>query len=267
MYKSMRPSSLQAGTTLAVVAALGLSAHPAKAQTLLSYYDFNGGTSGVATPASFVSANANGTLTFSGFTTNAGATPAHEYLSGTVLNAQNGSVSGTSLGLVGGTGATAGGTGGNNGSSIVFTVDTTGYSSIMVSYATQGSSTGFKNDQFAYNTGSGYTNFGSAYAPPLSFTASGTPPAYSPGSLQTFDLTGVGGVDNNALDQFRITFTGATGSTGTNRIDNLLITGTPLGTAPAAPEPSQVAGLVFFALGLAGVILKARRKQQASPAA
>src|SRR5262249_30106475 len=63
------------------------------------------------------------------------------FAAGTLTNSRLGDAAGQSLSLQGGTGNI------NNGRSITINVNTSGLSSIVVSFATQGSSTGFNSNQ------------------------------------------------------------------------------------------------------------------------
>jgi len=108
--------------------------------------------------------------------------------------------------------------------------------------------------------------------------------------FQTYNLpvttsgsfVGLRGLTGNATDIFAVAADGNTGTGGGNAgnslVDFNILSGTfstvaVAGTntafrgvdASPAPEPSQVAGLGFFAFGLAGVILKARRKRSTAP--
>lgn len=229
----------------AVIAALSLSTQMVQAQqTVVSYYDFGTQTSGSVAPSTFTPTAGNGTLTLVGFTAN--PTPASNaaFFGGTTLNAQPGSMAGSALALLGGTAITGPpASAGNNGGYIQFTVNTTGVTGIGVSFATQRTSTGFNSDVFSYSTDGGatFTPF-STYTPPSAF------------AVQSFDLSSITALDNNANDVFRITFNGATSASGNNRIDNLLVA-----TIAPAPEPGGMASLLigFGALGL----LIARRRR------
>lgn len=224
----------------------------AQAQTI-DYYNFNNGqTSGtaLATPVTHATNSGGGSgPTNSAITTNF-PTPStnFEVLSGTTINAQNGDVAGNSLAVLGGTGATTGGTGGNNGDYITLATNTTGYSNIALSFATQRTTTGFNSDQLQYSTdGTTFTNFGAAYTPATAF------------ALQSFDLSSITALNNDPNAAFRIIFNGATGSSGNNRIDNIVLSATP------APPGIVSAGIGFGVTGL-GALLR-RRKQSQAPKA
>jgi hypothetical protein len=159
---------------------------------------------------------------------------------GTSVNARLGDTAGQGLTLQGGTGNV------NNGGSLTLNVGTAGYSNIIVSFAALRSSTGFSSNQFQYSLdGSTFVNFGSPFTPASSFT------------LVAFDLSAVTGLNNNPLAAFRIVFNGATASTGTNRLDNLVVEGTLAPTA-IVPEPAT---LLLLCAGLSCLALASRRRR------
>ena len=67
------------------------------------------------------------------------------FAAGTTTNARQGDIAGQALSLQGGTGNA------NNGRNLTFNVSTVGFANIIVSFATQGTSTGFNNNQFQYS--------------------------------------------------------------------------------------------------------------------
>lgn len=218
-------------------------------------YNFNdgatptGGNSAANTTALFtVDKSPTGSATGSALTSSFVATNITDF-GGTTVNADPGDVAGDDLGLQGGgaTGAIA-----NNGGYLQATADFTGYTATTFSYATRGSSTGFKTEQFQYSLdGTTFTNLGTAVVPTTTYTA------YS------YSLTGLG-LDNDAAAAFRIVFDGATSATGNSRIDNLIIAG----TAAAVPEASTTISLgLLLALGLGGFAVTARRRNPATAAA
>jgi hypothetical protein len=154
---------------------------------------------------------------------------------GSVLNSQDGDPAGKSLRLVGNA---------NNGKILSWMVNTAGFESIDVSFATQRTSTGFNNNQFQYSFDSGisWLNFGDCFNPATSF------------GLQRFDLNELPGLDNNPDAGFRIVFGGASGSSGNNRVDNLVVAGIPIvpPVSTPVPEPSTFG---FMGVGIAGILL------------
>ena len=153
------------------------------------------------------------------------------FAAGTTNNARQGDIAGQALSLQGGTGTV------NNGRNITFNVSTVGFSNIVVSFATQGTSTGFNSNQFQYSLdGINFIDFGPPYVPLSAF-----------GSLPVvFTLSSIFGLNNNPTAAFRIVFDGATSSTGTNRIDNFVIEG----TSSTIPEPMSV---MLLLTGLGGL--------------
>jgi hypothetical protein len=164
------------------------------------------------------------------------------FAAGTTNNARQGDAAGQALSLQGGTGNA------NNGRNITLNVSTVGFSSIVVSFATQGTSTGFNNNQFQYSLdGITFNNFGSPYVPASAF-----------GSLPlVFSLAAIAGLNNNPNAAFRIVFNGAGSSTGTNRIDNIAVEG----TNATIPEPATV---LLLLSGLGGLYKLKRRSNSAT---
>ncbi len=161
------------------------------------------------------------------------------FAAGTTNNARLGDPAGQSVSLQGGTGTA------NNGRHLTFSVSTLGFSNIVVSFATQGTSTGFNNNQFQYSLdGLTFVDFGPAYTPATAF---GSVPL-------VFTLSSIAGLNDNANAAFRILFNGASSATGTNRIDNFVVEGTPSGV----PEPTTA---VLLLSGLSGLyrLRKGRR--------
>ena len=145
------------------------------------------------------------------------------FAAGTTTNARLGDTAGQALSLQGGTGTA------NNGRNITLNVSTVGFSNIVVSFATQGTSTGFNSNQFQYSTdGITFVDFSPPYTPATAF---GTVPL-------VFSLAAIAGLNNNPNAAFRIVFNGASSSTGTNRLDNIVVEGTSTASA-TIPEPTS----------------------------
>ncbi len=161
------------------------------------------------------------------------------FAAGTTNNARQGAPAGQALSLQGGTGTA------NNGRNITFSVSTLGFANIIISFATQGTSTGFNSNQFQYSLdGLSWINFGSPFTPPTAF-----------GSIPVvFNLSAIPGLNNNPNAAFRIIFNGSTTSTGNNRLDNLVVDG----TSATIPEPTTALLLITGLTGLLGF----KRKRQ-----
>ncbi|HYK20760.1 MAG TPA: PEP-CTERM sorting domain-containing protein, partial [Pyrinomonadaceae bacterium] len=113
---------------------------------------------------------------------------------------------------------------------------------------TQGTSTGFNSNQFQYSfDGINFVDFGPPYVP---LTAFGTVPV-------VFSLVSIAGLNNNPNAAFRIIFSGATTSTGNNRIDNIVVEGTST-AASEVPEPTTA---MLLLSGLGGLYKFKRKKK------
>jgi PEP-CTERM motif len=160
------------------------------------------------------------------------------FAAGTATNTRQGDVAGQALSLQSGTGNA------NNGRNVTLNVSTVGFSAIVVSFATQGTSTGFNSNQFQYSLdGLTFVDFASPYTPGAAF-----------GSVPfIFDLSGVTGLNDNPAAAFRIVFGGATSATGNNRIDNLVVEG----ANTTIPEPGSI---LMLGSGILGLLTLRRRK-------
>ena len=164
------------------------------------------------------------------------------FAAGTTNNARQGDAAGQALSLQGGT------SNANNGRNLTFNVSTVGFSNIVVSFATQGTSTGFNSNQFQYSLdGISFIDFGPPFTPATAF---GSVPL-------VFSLAAILALNDNPNAAFRIVFNGATSSTGNNRIDNIVVDGTSIDTS-AIPEPTS---MLLLASGLGGLYKLKRRKR------
>ena len=126
-----------------------------------------------------------------------------------------------------------------------FQVSAANFTGLTLTYDQIGSSTGPRDFELEYSTnGTTFTNFGSYTV--LSNSSpnvwSSTPANHITTSTYTDDLTSIDDLNGAATVYFRLANLdttaingGTTASTGTDRVDNVIITG----TAIAAPEPSS----------------------------
>ena len=164
------------------------------------------------------------------------------FAAGTTNNARQGAPAGQALSLQGGTGTA------NNGRNITFSVSTLGFANIIISFATQGTSTGFNSNQLQYSLdGLSWTNFGSPFTPATAF---GSTPV-------VFNLSAIPALNDNPNAAFRIIFNGSTTSTGNNRLDNLVVEG----TSTTIPEPTTA---LLLLTGLTGILGLKRKRQVAT---
>ncbi len=164
---------------------------------------------------------------------------------GTTLNATGSmstvTTSPAALAIVGGAASVPAGTFGANGKSMVFRFSMSGLSNLSVSYAVQRTASGFTTQQWDYSADG--TTWSSAA------TITGIGASFAGGTTNVAATLGVASGLNNAANAYmRVTFTGATSSTGNNRMDNFQF------NADAIPAPGAVA-----LIGLAGLVSRRRR--------
>lgn len=130
-----------------------------------------------------------------------------------------------------------------NGKSMVFRFSMTGLAGLTVSYATQRSGTGFTSQVLKYSTdGATWSTLGTNSSIQSDYGAT------APGVTAT-SFTGISGLDDAAVAYVRITFSGATSSSGNNRFDNVVF------SASVIPAPGALA-----LLGVAGLAGRRRRR-------
>ncbi len=235
-------------------------------QTLIAGWDFqtttNGGTAVLAspnTPKLYTANVGTGTLYLDGTNGSSNWVQASELnaFAGTALNA--GGATGLSttttspacLAPLGGTSLAA------NGKFMVFKFSMTGLTNLVVSYATQRTTTGFNSHVWEYSTN------GTSWTPAQTLTT--IPTAFA---VQT--LTTITGLDNAATAYLRWSGTGATNATGNNRLDNIQLNASApttfsltysgntntSGTAPTDGNSPYSSGATVTVLGNTGSLAK-----------
>lgn len=135
-----------------------------------------------------------------------------------------------------------------------FQTSSLGFEDIRVTFDQTSSNTGPKDFKLQYSTdGSLFTDFAS-YAVTATSWSSAAPVAGGTTSY-SFDLSSISALDNDASVYFRLTLTSTNpanatstfGAGGTNRIDNVVVSGTSLSVVPLPPA-------VFGGLGLMGLM-------------
>ena len=225
------------------------------AQSFIAGWDFettsNGGTrvlAATATPKVYIANFGSGTLYLDGTQGSSDwLVPAVGFqlsaFVGTTVNTSNGLVNTISPSSLAFLNQAA------NGKSAVFKFDLSSvFDPIEITYASQRTATGFDSQTWEWSTD------GAAYNPIGQF-ASGT----TPGALTTsFTNSGVltlpqfSGLSGAANAFVRVTFNGATSTSGNNRLDNVQFN--------TVPEPSTYAMLALAGAGFAGYVIRRRRR-------
>jgi fibronectin-binding autotransporter adhesin len=190
------------------------NANPSVGQSgVFAYWNFNGlsivtasapGTGGVPTtmPADF-EGNGSATLSLTGWT------GLVDDFGGSTGNAQLGDSAGASLSPVGSAG---------NGSYLEFSFSMAGLENLTIDFSRRGTSTGFSSGLWSYSTdGTTFTQFGSN-------TAS-TSTSFTPAPQQTTSA-----LNGASTAYLRYTLSGASSTSGNNRIDNLTFSATMAAT-------------------------------------
>jgi hypothetical protein len=140
-----------------------------------------------------------------------------------------------------------------------FNVPTSGFQNIIASFDQASSATGPHTFAFEYSLtgGQNATDFSVVGTYTVGNSTGTTPTSFAPGTSvagfnRLFDLSSVTGLNDNSTALFRIVESDTTTATGgTDRIDNVVISGTPLG---GTPEPASIA-----LVGVAGALAFGRR--------
>jgi len=230
---------------LAVFAAGSMTMSAAAGQTVLAYWNFNsqdlpgGGFGFLADPDDFPLAAdlGAGTLSVGGgilsdTVVNSNGDLVYQWVqsfAGTAINAQKGDPAGGTLSIQGGTDTA------NNGAYVDFAIDMTGLSDLTISYATRGTGSGFSSQTWSWSTdGVDFTDFETVVGTTVT-------------SFFLVELATLNALDGEANAFLRLTFDGATGSTGNNRLDNIRFDATPDGGGSECPADLNGDGVVDFA--------------------
>ncbi len=186
---------------------------------LIYYWNFNSlsGTLTSVSPDLTKIPNSTAAITYEG----SGAGIMDSFSPGYDLNTQNNEVSGSGLRA----------RNPSDTKTLLISLPTTGYKTIVVQFATAKTSSGATTQSYSYTIdGINYTT--------ADLTTTVFNPTVDPvASLVSLDFSSITGVENNPNFKIKINFSGATasGATGNNRFDNLTVKGVPLSlTAPPA---------------------------------
>lgn len=154
---------------------------------------------------------------------------------GSIINAEGDDQAGGSISIQGGTDTQ------NNGSYIQFQFSMAAHQDLGISYATRGTASGFNSQTWSWSTdGSNFTNFQ---------TVDGT----NATEFFLVEANGPSQLNGAATAYLRVTFNGATTSTGNNRMDNIKFTGNTLSTTDFGisavnmyPNPVRSGGTISF---------------------
>lgn len=209
---------------LALLISFGLSAQ----ETLITAWTFDGLAETPNTPLAITSNSDIGELPGSGtiYADGTNGSDAFETASITSFTGYTNNdprtpaVSGRSLGFI---------TMAANGKSLVLKFSTIGYANIIMTFAVRGTATGYNNHAWEYSTDG--TNFTSFEVENTAHNAGGSTPA-----IRTLDFSSITALNDQPNVYIRLTISGATNDSGTNRFDNIQIGGTQSGPDIYAPR-------------------------------
>ena len=216
-------------TTVSILgASLILSCASVGRGALIAGWNFNSQTSGAA-PTPITTDHGSGSLDLSHLANESADATIGGSSSGISVNKVSGDANGNDFFVAAGTSLV------ENGKSIIFSLSTSGYQNLVVTYATERSASSFTTQQWSYSTdGVNYTSFGSAISVPTT--------TYT---METVDFTGTSAVNNDSIVYFELTLSGATANTGGDHFDNFQF------NATAVPEPAGWGAI--SAVGLLGI--------------
>ncbi|MDR2979519.1 MAG: T9SS type A sorting domain-containing protein [Bacteroidales bacterium] len=161
---------------------------------------------GELTSANIYADGSNGSSTFA-------STEITSYTGYAVNDPRTTPVSGKALGFI---------TTATNGKSLVFKFSTTGYANIVMTFAVRGTATGYNSHVWAYSTnGTDFTPFETENT---AHNAGGSDPV-----IRTLDFSSITAINDQPYVYIKLTISGATNDSGTNRFDNFQIKGTASG--------------------------------------
>lgn len=126
-----------------------------------------------------------------------------------------------------------------------FTVKTTGFEDLLISFDQTASSTGPKNFALTYDTGAGASTFTSYVVGATGFSAGSSTTAVT----FNFNLSAISAIENVSAATFRLVNSDSPAAGGTNRVDNFIVNGTAVSGVPEPVSLSLMAGASTMLLG------------------
>lgn len=212
---------------------------------LIAGWNFNDQTAGVA-GSPITAEHGSGSLDLSHFASMADETIGS---GGTGINKISGDVNGHDFYVQAGTAEI------ENGASMIFSLSTSGYENIVLTYATFGTSTGFTTQQWSYSTdgGANYMVFFSV-TPNTSYTS------------EPVDFSSVSDINDASSILFELTLDGASGSSnGSDHFDNIQFNGDAITPVPEYPWLGLMSGAGLLGVCVLHVWCQRRRRNSATP--